>query len=233
MYDRAERTSKPFYTKFMSPAEAAAVLGRFPKSELSLSLIGGYDDAERCICAFYTYEDELNPPICALKFSIKSKAAVLSHRDYLGSVLSLGIKRETVGDIIVSDSGAVVFCLTEIADYIIDNLTKIGGSGVRIELADMSEDIRVERQFEESFATVSSLRCDCIVAAATRLSRTKAAELIEKGLVTVSYNTVLSHSVLLKDGDVISIRGYGKFRLQTDGALSKKGRIHVSLLKYI
>lgn len=233
LYDKAERTSKPFYTKFISPADSSLIYSRFPKSELSLRLIGGYDDAERCICAFYKYEDELYPPICALKFNMKSKTAEPTHRDYLGSLLSLGIKRETLGDIIVSEGGAIVFCLAEIADYIIDNLTKIGGSGVRIEIASDDADIVPKRQYEERFATVSSLRCDGVVSSVTGLSRAKAAELIERGLVAVNYNSVASQSALMKDGDVFSIRGYGKFRLQTDGRLSKKGRLHINLLKYI
>ncbi len=232
LYDKAERTSKPFYTKFMSPAESSAVAIRFPKSEVKLRMLGGYDDAERCICAFYTYDDELCPPVCALSLSIKSKTATLTHRDYLGSVLSLGIKRETIGDIIVTDSGATMFCLAEIADFIIENLTKIGGSGVRIKELGSDADVSFGREFEDIFATVSSLRCDCIVAAAARLSRTKVSELIERGLVLINYNPALSHSASLKDGDVISIRGYGKFRLQTDGSLSKKGRIHINLQKY-
>ncbi len=233
LYNRAINTSAPFFTKFLSPPESAAILGRFPKNELYIHLFGGFEDAERNICVFSVYDDYITYPVTALNFKPKSKNAALSHRDYLGSILSLGIKRELLGDIVVDDGGAVVFCLDEIADYIIQNLLKIGGTGVVITREDNPEAISVKKNFETISSTVSSLRCDSIVASAANLARAKAAELIEKGLVTLNYEAAKSAHQPVKDGDVISVRGCGKFKLRTEGNLTKKGRIHVDILKFI
>ncbi len=233
LYLKAERSTKAFCTKFLSPLEASVIMGRFPKNELSLKLFGGYDEAERQICSFFTYEDDVDFPIAALRLKIKSKTAKLSHRDYLGSLLSMGIKREVIGDIVVMDEGAIVFCLEEIADYIADNLPKIGGAGVDIEKIASLGEISIERQFQKLSSTVSSLRGDAVVASALNLARSKASELIERGLVTLNYEQLKSTSAQIKNGDVLSARGYGKFKIVTDGHLTKKGRIHIDIYKYV
>ena len=233
LYTKAERSSKPFYTKFLSPLESGAIMQRFPKNEVSLKTFGGYDDAERCVCSFFTYEEELAFPVSALRLKIKSKAQSLSHRDYLGSLLSMGIKREVIGDIVVSNEGALVFCLDEIADYISDNLVKVGGTGVLVSKENALEEVNVKREFQVSSSTVSSLRCDCVIASALNLSRSKASELIERGLATHNWEQLRSVSTTANNGDVFSVRGYGKFKLQTDGHLTKKGRIHINICKYI
>ncbi len=233
LYAKALTTSRDFFTKFLSPLEASVILKRFPKGELYIKFFGGYEEAERTVCAFSAYDDALDFPLTALKFRIKSKNADLSHRDYLGSVLSLGIKRETLGDIIITDTGAIVFCLDEIADYIADNLLKIGGVGVEVTKEQSLQSLEIKREYNMVSSTVSSMRCDSIVSSALNLARGKAAELIERGLVTLNYETAKSSHQLIKDGDVISVRGHGKFKVQTDGHLTKKGRIHVNLCKYI
>lgn len=232
LYTKALNTSKAFFTKFLSPLEFSAIQSRFPKTELYIKFFGGYDDAERKVCAFYLYEDFISYPITALKFKPKSKNAELSHRDYLGSVLSLGIKREMIGDIVITDGSAIMFCLDEIADYIIQNLIKIGGTGVIITREDNLENINIKRDFENISSTVSSMRCDSIVSSALNLARGKADELIEKGQVTLNYEIAKTLHQMIKNGDVLSVRGYGKFRVQTDGKLTRKGRIHINLLKY-
>ena len=197
-----------------------------------MKFFGGYNDSERQICAFYTYEDDLCFPISALNIKVKSKNASLSHRDYMGSILSLGIKRETIGDIIITNEGATVFCLDEIADYIKNNLPKVGGTGVETTKTDNIKGLEIKRDFDEISSTVSSLRCDCVIASALNLARGKAAEIIDRGLVTLNYETAKSVSQSIKDGDVISVRGSGKFKILTDGHLTKKGRIHITVCKY-
>jgi len=233
LYAKSEKSTKAFYTKFLSPLEAAIIMGRFPKNELSIKLNGGYDDAERQICAFYTYEEDVLFPVAGLYLRLKGKNANLSHRDYLGSLLSMGIKREVLGDIVLTDGGAYVFCLEEIADYISDNLSKVGGAGVSVERIYSLGDISIKREFQKLSSTVSSLRCDAVVASALNLARSKACELIERGLVTHNYEQLKSVSAQVKDGDVFSARGYGKFKVSTDGHLTRKGRIHIDIYKYV
>ena len=232
LYNKAIASGAAFYTKFLSPSEAAAIMGRFPKNEISLKLCGGYEEAERCMCAFFTYEDDLAFPYALVSLKSKAKNVTLSHRDYLGSVLALGIKRETLGDIIIRDNEALIFCLEEISDYIIDHLTKIGNTGVTAERIWEADSIEIKRDYDMVSATVSSLRCDAVIASALNIARSKASELIERGLVNLNYEQAKSVSAPVKDGDVISARGYGKFKIQTDGHLTKKGRIHVNVCKY-
>lgn len=232
LYTKASFTSKAFYTKFLSPLEARCILQRFPKDDVNIRLFGGYDEFERCVCAFYTYDEDLTFPVAALKVKSKSKNSSLSHRDYLGSVLSLGIKRELVGDIVIRENEAIVFCLEEIADFIADNLTKIANTGVSIKKEENIDDINIKRDFDIISSTVSSLRCDSVVASALNLSRSKAAELIERGYVIFNYEQAKSAAKVIKDGDVFSVRGYGKFRVQTDGSLTRKGRIHINIFRY-
>jgi len=232
LYSKALHTTRIFFTRFLSPLEIMIINQRFPKNDVKLGFSGGYEDAERQLCAFYTYEEDAVYPICTLNFKIKSKNSTLSHRDYLGSVLSLGIKRETIGDIVITDDGAIVFCLEEIADYIINNLTKIGGNGVTVTRNTSLDTINIKRDYDQKDTTVSSLRCDTVVAAFLNLSRAKATQYIERGLVTLNYETVKSVSESVKNEDVLSVRGHGKFRVKTDGRLTKKGRIHITICKY-
>lgn len=232
LYNKAVTSGAPFYTKFLSPSEANAIMSRFPKNEISVKLYGGYDEAERCMCAFFTYEEDLAYPYALISMKNKAKNASLSHRDYLGAVLALGIKRETLGDIIIQDNCALMFCLEEISDYITDNITKIGNTGVTAERIWEADSIEIKRDYEIVSATVSSLRCDAVIASALNTARSKAAELVERGLVNLNYEQAKSVSSPIKDGDVISARGYGKFKIQTDGHLTKKGRIHINVCKY-
>jgi len=233
LYNKSYNTAQSFYTKFLSPLEVAVINQRFPKGNVSIKFFGGYEDAERCMCAFYNDEGDVFFPLVALRIKPKSKTASLGHRDYLGSVLSLGITRETLGDIVIRDEDAIMFCTADMADYITDNLIKIGNTGVVITIEDSADDLEVRRNFLSFSATLSSLRCDSVIAAALKTSRSKAVELIGRGLVTYNYEPVRSSHQNVADGDVFSIRGYGKFKVQTQGNLTKKGRIHVDILKYI
>lgn len=233
LYNKAYVSSQSFFTKFLSPLEAAVINQRFPRGEVKTKFFGGYDDAERCMCAFYVEDNGLYFPMVALKLKPKSKTANLNHRDYLGSVLSLGIKRETLGDIVIRRDDAIMFCTCDMADYIADSLFKIGGTGVTVTKEETYEDLQIQRNFDSFSATVSSLRCDSVIAVALKMSRSKALEFIERGLATHNYEPVKSSHQLVSDGDTLSVRGYGKFKMQTDGNLTKKGRIHINILKYI
>jgi len=231
LYTKALFSHRPFFTKFLTPLESREVYSRFPKGEISVNTYGGYPDAERVIISFDEYGEDLPYPIKVISVKTKREAS-LSHRDYLGTILSLGIKRELVGDILVTDDGATVFCLEEIAGYICDNLIKIANTGV---VATICEDFVPEetsRRYEKTSATVSSLRLDCVVSACVSKSRSGASELISRGLVSVNYKETASVSVGIKDGDVITVKGFGKFLINTDGNLTRKGRIHIDINKY-
>lgn len=232
--DKAILTGARMYTRFLSPAEVYLTESRFSK-DTDVFTFGGYDDAERrivCFSDFDTYETDFDYPIDTVKIFSKNKA-VFSHRDYLGSLMALGIKRELVGDIVVCDGYAVLFCHREISDFLTMNLTSIGRNTVSAQLTDISDIQMPQKQFKEKSTTVSSLRLDCILSGATGKSRAIAAELISKGLVQVNYEIAKSSSQTVSDGCVISVRGIGKMIVNTDMSLTKKGRYHINVKQYI
>lgn len=232
LYTKADFSGRAFFTKFLTPADAREIEMRFPKGGALVSFYGGYDGAERVIAVFGEVEQKSEYPVSVIDVHQKG-GKELSHRDYLGTVLSLGLKREMVGDIIVKEDGALIFCLAEIADYITDNLTKIGGAGVAATVSDSADAVSTERKYQKLSATVSSLRLDCVVSAASGKSRSAAAQLIERSYVSANYKTASSVSAPVKDGDIITVRGVGKFLIQTDERLTRKGRIHIDIYKYV
>ena len=204
-------------------------------SDVEVISNGGYDDAERrivCFSPFDTYETEFDFEIIPLFVRTKNRT-VLSHRDYLGSVLSLGIKRELVGDIVICDDCAVILCHSEISDYIIYNLSRIANLTVTVEPADISAVELPERRFKDKDLTVSSMRLDCVLSAAANKSRTVSAELIEKGLVCVNYDVVKNASRTVADGDVLSVRGIGKMIVHSDLKKKKKGKFHIEIKQFV
>ena len=200
--------------------------------DFQVGFFGGYDDAERTVAAFGETMEESSYPICAVKIESRSKKS-FSHRDYLGSVLSLGIKREHIGDILVKDTDAVMFLTEEIADFVMMNLTRIASATVKLSIMDDLSEFETQRRFKETDITVSSMRLDCVLSAVTGRSRSQSAALIEEGLCTLNYNMVKNVRTQIKDGDIISVRGFGKCIIETDNTLTKKGRIHIRAKKYI
>ena len=195
---------------------------------------GGYPDAERCVAAFlpdYMAEEDVKWPISLIIIS-PTDGKTYSHRDYLGSLMSLGIKRQVLGDIIVDGEKAYLFCLENIEEFIMNNLTHVAGAVCKTEKA---EDMGVlpERRFEDVSGTAASERLDCIVALATKTSRTKAAELISGGSVTVNNREMVKTTYILKQGDRFSVRGKGKFIYDGAQGTTRKGRTVAGIRKYI
>ncbi len=232
--DKAILTDRKMYTRFLSPRERLLLEERL-KNDVNIDFFGGFSEAERTVACFSSntcYEMDFDYAIDALKIYTKNKA-VFSHRDYLGSVLGLGIKRELLGDIIIVDTYAIVFCHREITDYILYNLEKIGRANVTVEIA-KSDSIKIpEKKFREKSLTVTSMRLDCVVSAAINKSRTVTSSFIEKGLVSVNYEEAASQTLKINDGDIISVKGFGKMIVMSDGALTKKGRYHINIKEYI
>lgn len=195
---------------------------------------GGYPDAERVMAAFlpdYMTEQDVDWPI-SLIIITPFDGKTYSHRDYLGSLMSLGIKRQVLGDIIVDGSKAYVFCAENIEEFILNNLTRVGGATVKTEKTE-NFDMLPERKFEELTGTAASERLDCIVALAANTSRTKAAEFITAGNVTVNNRETCKTTVVLKNGDRFSIRGKGKFVYDGAQGTTRKGRTVIKIRKYV
>lgn len=229
--ERCEKAGVVMYSPFLNPRELNIAVSRC-KGSFFVKSFGGYDDAERRILAFCPEaDDEVYYPIAALRITSKD-GRVFSHRDYLGTVLSLGIKREKVGDIIVDNDCAIVFCESNVADFICFNLDKVATSSVMCNICDV-DDVTVERRFEVKSASVASLRLDCVLSAAMGKSRETACELISRGLVQLNYDIAKSTSARIKTGDVISARGYGKMIVETDCSTTRKGRIKIDIKHFV
>lgn len=189
---------------------------------------GGVDECVRKMLCVFPENGVEDFPIYSLTFSFRNTDC-LTHRDFLGSFLSLGIGREQIGEILIADGYAVVFC-TKTAYALISDLTKIGRVGVCPE-----EGIRKplpKLNFTEQLIVVASMRSDCIVSAVSGLSREKSADYIKSGRFSLNYEICTNISKTLAQDDVLTLRGYGKFVLTEEIAETKKGRLRLQLKKY-
>lgn len=197
---------------------------------------GGYHLAERQIVAFLPdalyYEYEY--PFQQIEISpINQKFAEdLTHRDYLGAVMNLGIERCKLGDILATNERAILFVKEELSDYIMENLTRIRHTSIQTSLLSSIEP-DYEPEYEERQGSVASIRLDTILSLAYPLSRSKLTSYIEAGRVFVNGKLITSNGYRLKEGDMISVRKMG--RISYNGILSetKKGRYMISIRKYI
>ena len=219
----AERRAAVFLPEWYMPDDA-------PKHSMP-------NDAERCafFAAYLEEHPEIADEIPIRTLSVKgSSFRELGHRDYMGSILSLGIDRSVVGDIaVVSPSEAVVFVSSRIAPYIESELTKIGRDGVSVTDAKTDPVWEIPRRFCDMPVVVSSPRLDGIVKAITGKSREDAADLVRSGLVELSYAVTDNVSAEVKEGDVISVRGYGKFLVGAVTGETKSGRLRINCRKYM
>lgn len=199
---------------------------------------GGYYGAERKVLCFcgnqnISNENEIVFPISCLHIKPKNPkfSDKLNHRDILGAVLNLGIDRSKIGDIIVDEKESYLFCSSSISDFIIDQLTRIKHTVVYATLIE-NKNFNYKPNLKPITGTVSSVRLDSILALAFKGSRSSLSGLIAGGKVFVNSKNILSNSYILKENDIVSVRGYGRFIF--DGVINqtKKGRYSVRVLLY-
>ncbi|MEZ3435968.1 MAG: RNA-binding protein [Lachnospiraceae bacterium] len=195
---------------------------------------GGYELSERQMAAFLPDALCFSYPVKAVRVTPLNKrfAEELTHRDYLGSLMNLGIDRCRLGDILADEGGAVVFAKEEIAGYIAESLTRVRHTSVKASVQETS-DITYTPRYESIKGTVPSVRLDTVLSVCFPLSRSRLVPLIEGGKVFVNGKLITSNGYHLKEGDIISVRGTGK--AVYDGILSetKKGRYLISVRKYM
>lgn len=190
---------------------------------------GGYPSASR----MYLFFDEISSDVqCidTLLITLKGEHH-LSHRDFLGSLMGLGITRECVGDILVLDSGAVVFVRREISRYIKDNLVSVGRFSAEVDYYSGDTNL-LANEVCELEVLVTSLRVDNFVTSVCKCSRQGAAEMISADKVFLNYSCVNKPSKVLSQGDTLSIRGFGKFKIGTVLRKTKSDRLVLSVLQY-
>lgn len=232
---RARYTGRSTFTRFLEPALERAVRFAAAQAEVHCTLFGGYESAERCIAAFYTDDapEEWEYPLACLELKWNEKYASPAHRDLLGAVMGLGLERDSTGDIAMGkQSGcAYLFVHSDVESYIAMNLESAGHASLRIKSMQTPPEIKAPEGICIRI-TVSSLRLDAIIAAALKLSRTEAQRLIEGGLVKKNHVEELRGDVHLEEGDLLSVRGHGRMRIEGVDGLTRKGRQAVRLFRY-
>lgn len=221
------------HTGFLDMRQISLLKGVFGAS---CSFYGGYEDSERCIGAFvpdYCSEEDLKDELKILRVSVPKGSKKLSHRDYLGSLLGLGLDRSVSGDILVRDDGADIIVLSSIADFLLMNYSKAGRASLSCEILPVDELNTGDIRTQEKKDTVASLRLDNMVASAFNLARGKAQDAVKGGLVFVNGVQVEKPDKDVAEGDKIVLRGLGKALLSEVGGTTRKDRIFVKWIKYL
>lgn len=245
---QSRRSGIPRFSRFLNERERIVATDAARKENAEPVYYGGYDGAARTVCGFFdgTYAEDYDEidgsfgsdngcskrelfPVCAVTFSFRESDG-LCHRDFLGAIISLGLERSVIGDILVDSDYAVVFC-TEGVAVVVERIEKIGRCGVCVKRGTV-RGIPC-KQVAVLDRTVSSLRLDCVVGACTNLSREKSAALIKQGLVSADFCVCQSISGTLKAGTILSIRGYGRFKLSEVFGETKKGRLRIKIEKSV
>lgn len=197
---------------------------------LKVESFGAFNESERRMISFNNIYN-IDYPIKVLRIENLSKFTKINHRDYLGSILSLGIERDKIGDLIVRENLCYVAVYDEIADYIIMNLKNISKAPCKI--TEVFEDVKeITYEFKEETILISSIRLDSIVAKLINKSRAMAQKIIEDGSVLINYNVNREKSFEVKKDDRITIRRYGKYIMGDCTSRSKSGKFKINIKKY-
>lgn len=235
--ERSYRVCQYTFSGFLSQSEQAVILKKEREFQLyGFVMYGGWKEAERRVIRFgnpdeWGYEEEF--PICCVLIRplLKKFADPLTHRDFLGALMNLGIERTLIGDILVFDREARVFCVNHIAEFLIENLDKVYHTSVRCSI---DEDVLpdFEKEMIEVIETVSSIRIDAIVAKIFKLSRNESLELFRQKKIFVNSALCENNSYTPKPEDRISVRGYGKFIYIGVDHMTKKGKHSIRIKKF-
>ncbi|MTI47755.1 RNA-binding protein [Sporosalibacterium faouarense] len=216
------------YTDFLDPYQRKlcySFLNRI--HDISYHEEGGYHDAERkSIILFPDYREmrDINNPISAVRVDGKFKFTDLNHRDYLGAIMALGVKREKIGDILIHQDFGQIVLHDEILDYIKYNLESIGKESVEIKEIELCDVIKGDVDYKEISSTVSSLRLDAVISSAYNMSRSSSSSYINKSRVKVNWQPIDQVSFEVNEGDMISIKGFGRMVLHRVKGTTRKGR---------
>ena len=234
----ARTRSIPAHTGFLSPQERVSVEQLLSACGYPRHLFfGGFPEAERTVCAFlpdWQEEDlwlESDCPIRAIRCTWSGGS--LSHRDFLGSILGLGLDREKVGDLLVGEGECHILALEDVADFLILHLEQAGRVRLKTAPLPLHQLTPPAVKVKAIRDTVSSLRLDAVAASGFSLSRGKAADLISSGKMQLNHRECLKPDRPVAEGDVISCRGLGKCVLKEVGGPSRKGRIMIGLERYV
>ena len=216
------------YSEFLNIEEISAV--KALNLPCPYKIYGGYNEAERCVIAFG--EAESFPIDCIEIKPLNQKFAdKLTHRDFLGSLMNLGINRNTLGDIIVKDNTGYLFCLKSISGYITDCLTRVKHTSVSCAVIDSVPEF-INELPEASEIIVPSLRADAVIASVYKLSRNSVSSLFSTSKIFINSKLCTKEAAALKEKDKVTVRGYGKFIYENEIRKTKKDRLVIAVRIY-
>lgn len=223
---RSSKLQAPVCTRYLTPPEAELARRIAREQRMECTLSGGYPSAERVIACFHPAGEEPAFPIRCLHITWDGRYHQAEHRSLLGSVLGLGIDRSMVGDICLTQDGAYLLATEEMAEFIAQNLAQAGRTPVQAKVLESMPDIAPPegKIFRD---TVASLRLDAVLAAGLNQSRSEAAALVLSGQVQLNYKVEIRTDAQLHEGDLLSIRGFGRLHIKAVGAPNRKGRTPV------
>lgn len=225
------------YSEFLTPAEQDTLLGmKFDANSAPFSLHGGYDGAERRLAQFGNEEfcgyAETPPVDCVAMTPLSQKFAdALTHRDFLGALMALGVRRSVLGDILLHENRGYLFCLDAVSGFIVQEFTQVRRTAVRCKIIRGLPEIAVKKP-DITSVNVASERLDAVVAAVYKLSRGESRELFRQGKVYVDSRLTEDPDYKLNTDSIISVRGFGRFIYEGIVKETKKGRLFVNVRVY-
>ncbi|MCR5717611.1 MAG: hypothetical protein K6F80_01065 [Oscillospiraceae bacterium] len=229
--DMVRRQQWRSFTAFLDMRQYTML--RTDLQEGTYRFFGGYPEAQRGILCIHPEGAEPSDeefPVTCLTFTFPERFT-LTHRDVLGSLMAQQVQRDTVGDILIS-AGKVQCFVTGAAVSVGESLTRIGRVGVKVS-TDLPYSGDFHQETKEIAGTVQSPRLDAVLRTALGCGRERCLESVRAGIVTLNYAECTEPAKLLREGDIFSVRGYGKFAVKTIGAPTRKGRLPILILKYL
>jgi len=231
---RVEKRYVPEVSDFLEPRFLILAQQYLQSRGCNYFFWGGYEEAERKRLVLYSDYDEENmalADVTTVRFTGKFDYVKADHRDFLGAILGLGLRREKLGDLLVDEKGCFAFTTKEIAQFLLQSEIRIKGVPLKGEILEGEYELP-KPNLKPIAVMVASMRLDVILANGFKLSRAGAQELISSHRVKVNHVEVTDNDLLLNEGDVLSVRGKGKLKVGECSGSTKKGKLKVELLKY-
>ena len=235
--NRAYRQNQFTFTDFLSLAEADVFWKMEPELRgVGYKVWGGKENADRVVIRFGNPEElgyEAEFPIACIHVEPLNQkfADDLTHRDFLGALMNLGIERETLGDIVVGEKQAYLFCLENMTEFICDNLNKVKHTNVKCRVTTEVKELLQEEPKKQTLQ-VQSPRADAVIAKTYNLSREESIALFRAGKVFIAGRSCENNSRLLKAGETVNARGFGKFIYLGEKGETRKGKLNVEVAIY-
>ncbi|OPJ63230.1 RNA-binding protein [Clostridium oryzae] len=221
-----------FFNEFLSPAVWSTIIEMKNYFGFDIYTYGGFHEAERkMVCFSYENSIEVNFPVKLVCIENRSKFLTLQHRDYLGALMALGIKRDKLGDLVVKDNRCFFPVSEELFEYIDSNLMKVGKCPCIVtEIEDESE--LPEAEYKQKLVIAAAMRLDAVVGAITGMSRSKSVNYIDTGKVQIDYIEVRDKSFEVNLLSTITVRGFGKYRIIETAGNSGSGKIKLKIYSF-